>query len=386
MIPRYNNIARLKALLDHFPVVGIIGARQVGKTTLAHMLAGEIGQEVTYFDLENPEDLARINDPMLSLKALRGLVVIDEVQRKPGLFPIIRVLSDRTDNPCKFLVLGSASPELLHQSSETLAGRISYHRLSGFALSDISTNDYEILWRRGGFPKSFLAANDTISMEWRREFIRTFLERDIPQLGISINSSTLRRFWTMVAHYHAQVWNSSEFARSFGIADTTIRRYLDVLSSSFVVNQLIPWFENVKKRQVKSPKVYIADSGLLHGLLNLPSQIDIESHPKLGASWEGFIIDQIARHMKAEPEECFFWATHAGAELDLLIVRGVKKYGFEIKRTSSPSVTSSMRTAIETLHLTSLDVIHAGDSTFPLRHDIRAVSANRLLDDIRPLS
>jgi predicted AAA+ superfamily ATPase len=295
------------------------------------------------------------------------------------------VLADRPGPPCRFLVLGSASPELLRQSSETLAGRIVYHRLGGFALDDVEAKERDRLRSRGGFPRSFLARTDSDSMEWRRGFIRTFVERDLPQLGSRIASSTLRRFWTMLAHYHGQTWNSSELARSFGVADTTVRNYLDLLTSTLVVRQLQPWHANIGKRQVKAPKAYIVDSGLLHGLLNLPRQADIEGHPKVGASWEGFVIEQIATHLRAEPEECFYWATHTGAELDMLIVRGNERRAFEIKRTSSPGVTPSMQSALADLGLSQLDVIHAGDHTFDLAPRIRAVSLSRLLSDIRQL-
>lgn len=385
MKPRPEQITMLTGLLRRHVIVEILGARQVGKSTLARMVAGARRGAVTFFDLENDEDLARLSDPMLALKGLGGLVIIDEIQHRPDLFRVLRVLADRPGTPCRFLVIGSASLELLRQSSETLAGRIVYHRLGGFALDEVGAKEGDRLWCRGGFPRSFLARTESESMEWRRGFIRTFVERDLPQLGSRIGSSTLRRFWTMLAHYHGQTWNSSEFARSFGVADTTVRHYLDLLTSSLVIRQLQPWHANIGKRQVKAPKVYIIDSGLLHGLLNLPRKSDIEGHPKAGASWEGFVIEQIAAHLRAEPEECFFWAAHTGAELDLLVVRGGVRRAFEIKRTSSPRVTPSMRSALKDLGLARLDVIHAGDRTFDLAPRIRAVSISRLLDDIRPL-
>jgi hypothetical protein len=378
-------MAVLIGLLRRHVVVGILGARQVGKSTLSRMLAKRQRGPVTIFDLENDEDLARLSDPMLALKGLGGLVIIDEIQHRPDLFRTLRVLADRSGTPCRFLVLGSASPELLRQSSETLAGRIVYHGLGGFALGEVGVNEGNRLWCRGSFPASFLARTDSDSMEWRRGFIRTFVERDLPQLGSRIASSTIRRFWTMLAHYHGQTWNSSEFARSFGVADTTVHHYLDLLTSALVIRQLQPWHANIGKRQVKAPKVYILDSGLLHGLLNLPRQTDVEGHPKAGASWEGFVIEQLATHLRAEPEERFFWATHTGAELDLLVVRGGERRGFEIKRTSSPRVTPSMRSALQDLRLEQLDVIHAGDRTFDLAPRIRAVGLSRLLDDIHPL-
>ena len=385
MIQRYREIKILGQLLKRFPVVGIVGVRQVGKTTLARSFIDRIDKPTSYFDLENPEDLARLADPMLALKDLKGLVVIDEVQRFPNLFPVLRVLVDRPRGQCRFLILGSASPRLLRQSSETLAGRIFYHQLNGFMMDEIGPGNHMRLWLRGGFPRSYLARTHTESDEWRRGFIRTFLERDLPQLGITIRSTTLNRFWRMLAHYHGQIWNSSEFARSFGVADTTVRNYLDLMTSALIIQQLPPWHENISKRQVKAPKIYIADSGLFHSLLNLKTFRDLEGHPKLGASWEGFIIQQIIRQSGAHTDECFFWATHAGAELDLLVIRGQQRLGFEIKRTSSPQITPSMRIALSDLKLNRLDVVHAGEATFPLDKKIRAVALIRLLDDVKHL-
>jgi hypothetical protein len=385
MIQRERELRVLRGMLRRHPVVGIIGARQVGKTTLAHMLQQSVSQPAHMFDLENPDDLARLADPMLVLKPLKGLVIIDEIQRHPALFPVLRVLADRPRRPCRFLILGSASPDLLIQTSETLAGRILYHRLGGFALDEVGNHNSVKLWRRGGLPRSFLARTEQDSFEWRLGFVQTFLERDLPQLGVNISSATMRRFWTMLAHYHGQVWNSSEFARSFAVADTTVRGYLDRLGSALVVRQLAPWHENIAKRQVRSPKVYVSDSGLLHTLLNLRTLADIESHPKAGASWEGFIIDQVIRRLGAEPHECFSWTTHAGAALDLLVVRGGTRLGFEIKRTTAPKLTRSIPIALEDLKLEHLDIMHAGDHTFPLTDRVRAVAVGRLLDDILPL-
>jgi predicted AAA+ superfamily ATPase len=385
MIQRYREIKILGQLLKRYRVVGIVGARQVGKTTLARSFTDRIDKATSYFDLENPEDLARLADPMIALKDLKGLVVIDEVQRLPELFPVLRVLVDRPRGKYRFLILGSASPGLLRQSSETLAGRIFYHQLSGFTTDEIGPENHTLLWLRGGFPRSYLARTHTESDEWRRGFISTFLERDLPQLGITIRSTTLNRFWRMLAHYHGQIWNSSEFARSFGVADTTVRNYLDLMTSALIIQQLPPWHENISKRQVKAPKIYIADSGLFHSLLNLKTFRDLEGHPKLGASWEGFIIQQIIRQSGAHTDECFFWATHAGAELDLLVIRGQQRLGFEIKRTSSPQITPSMRIALSDLKLNRLDVVHAGEATFPLDKKIRAVALIRLLDDVKSL-
>ena len=385
MIDRKKELEQLGALLTEHRVVGIIGARQVGKSTLAAEYLRTVSGPSHTFDMENPDDQARLADPMLTLKPLKGIVVIDEIQRSPNLFPALRVLADRRPNPARFLILGSASPELLRQSSESLAGRIFYHELGGFCLEEVGIEHADRLWLRGGLPRSYLARSHRASFENRVGYVRTFLERDLPQLGISVSASTMRRFWTMLAHYHAQTWNSSELARSFGVADTTVRSYLDHLASALVVRQLQPWHENISKRQVKAPKVYVADSGVLHALLNLPEQADLDAHPKSGASWEGFVIDQIIRHLGARPEECHFWATHGGAELDLLVVRGRKRYGFEIKRTTAPKITPSMRHAIHDLKLTHLDVIHAGEHTFPLAERLRAVPLCRLLEEIAPL-
>ncbi|MBM4024966.1 MAG: ATP-binding protein [Planctomycetes bacterium] len=385
MIAREEEMATLRTLLQRHRVVGLVGARQVGKTTLARRLAQGWTGRVEYFDLENPEDQARLADPMLALQPLRGLVVIDEIQRVPDLFAILRVLADRPRRPARFLVLGSASPELLRQSSESLAGRIVYHEVGGFSLEEVGMARRSRLWLRGGLPRSFLARSAAESHEWRQGFIRTFLERDLPQLGLGVNATAMRRFWTMLAHYHGQIWNASEFARSFGVADTTVRDYLDRLTSALAVRQLPPWHENVAKRQVKSPKVYIADCGLLHTLLNLRTQADLEVHPKLGASWEGWVLEQVVRRLNVERQECFFWATHAGAELDLLVVRGRMRLGFEAKRTVAPSLTASMRHALQDLRLDRIDVIHAGDRTFALAERVRAVALSRLLEDLGPL-
>ncbi len=385
MIERTREMGTLKQLLKRHAVVGLVGARQVGKTTLARSFIEGIRKPFTHFDLENPEDLARLADPMLALKDLKGLVVIDEVQKMPDLFPVLRVLVDRPRLPCRFLILGSASPSLLRQGSETLAGRIFYHELSGFGMEEVGPTNHKKLWLRGGLPRSYLASTHRNSDEWRRGFIQTFLERDLPQLGVNIRSTTLSRFWRMLAHYHGQIWNASEFARSFAVADTTVRNYLDLMSSALVVQQLLPWHENISKRQVKAPKVYIADSGLLHALLNLKTFRDLEGHPKMGGSWEGFVLQQAIRRLRARKDECFFWATHAGAELDLLVVRGRRRLGFEVKRTTSPSITPSMRIALTGLKLERLDIIHAGEGTFMLDKKIRAVALVRLLDDILPL-
>jgi predicted AAA+ superfamily ATPase len=366
-------------------VVAILGARQVGKTTLAASIAPTLSNHISRFDLENPSDLARLADPMLALQEPKGLVVLDEVQRRPELFPVLRVLADRKPVRTRFLVLGSAAPDLLRQSSESLAGRIASYELPGLAVREVSFEHADRLWVRGGFPKSFLSRSDRESMEWRQSFIRTFLERDLPALGVNVAADTMRRFWSMIAHHHAQLWNASEIGRSFGVADTTVRNYLDKLTDALVVRQLKPWHENLGKRQVKSPKIFVRDSGLLHALLNLPTKRDIEGHPKLGASWEGFIIDQLVQQLGVSPEETYHWRTHQGAELDLLVVRGGLRLGFEVKRTVAPTLTPSMRSAMHDLKLKSLTVVHAGDQTFPLAKQVQAVAFRDVLTVIKPL-
>jgi predicted AAA+ superfamily ATPase len=346
----------------------------VGKTTLANQIAQEWPGPVHRFDLESPGDLARLADAELALGPLDGLIVLDEIQRRPELFPVLRVLIDRHPDR-RYLVLGSASPDLLQQSSESLAGRISYHELTPLALDEVGADARDQLWVRGGFPRSFTAPDEATSFSRRVDFLRTFTERDLPTLGSKTPPATTARFWRMLAHVHGQVWNSSRFASSFGVAHTTIRRYLDLLTSTLVVTQLLPWHENVGKRQVKAPKIYVSDSGLLHALLDLPDRAAVESHPQLGASWEGFVLNQLAALSATRPEQRFFWATHAGAELDLLIVRGAERVGVEIKRTTAPKITPSLRSAIDTLKLDRAYVIHAGPHSFPLPGGVEAVAA-----------
>lgn len=384
-IDRPWHLSRLSTLLGASPVVAILGPRQVGKTTLARAIARKRPGRAVVFDLENEADISRLSDPMLALEPLRGLVILDEIHRRPDIFPTLRVLSDRPRRLARFLVLGSASPDLLRQSSETLAGRIAYHDLKGFSLEEVGPPALNRLWLRGGFPRSFLSRSEELSRGRRRDFTRTFLERDLSQLGVTIPSAMLGRFWAMLAHWHGQVWNASEFARAFGVSDMTVRRYLDILAGTFVARLLQPWHESIGKRQVKSPKVYISDSGLLHTLLGIASRDDLDRHPKVGASWEGFGIQAIVDRLRARHDECFFWASHGGAELDLLIVRGQSRLGFEFKRTVAPTVTTSMRVALQDLSLSRLDVIHAGAETYALAPRIRAVSLARVMEDLKPL-
>jgi uncharacterized protein len=373
-----DTVARLERLLRQFPVVAVVGARQVGKSTLARMVASR-ARQATLFDLENAADLSRLAEPTLVLGARKGLVVLDEIQRRPELFPTLRVLVDRPRPRARFLVLGSASPALLRQSSESLAGRIAYFELDGFDLGEIRPAHAARLWLRGGFPRSFLARNEAESVRWRQQFLDTFLERDIPSLGFRTPPAVIARFWRMLAHWHGQLYNGSELGRSLGVTDATARHYLDVLASTFMIRVLQPFHENLAKRQVKSPKIYVSDSGLLHALLGIADAAALEVHPKLGASWEGFVIQQVLARLRLRRDECFFWRTHDGAELDLLVVRGSRRFGYEIKRTDAPKVTPSMRSALKDLRLDRLDVIHAGTDAFPLGERIHAVPLSRLL-------
>ena len=381
MIPRGRHLEQVEGLLRRHPVVAIIGARQIGKTTLAQEISRRLPVDVAHFDLENPAHIARLEDPMLALQNLEGLVVLDEIQQRPELFPVLRVLADRPET-AKFLILGSASPELLRQSSESLAGRIAYYRLDGFQLDEVGSEHLDQLWLRGGFPRSYLSESDPESIEWRLEFIQTFLQRDLPQLGVSFPAETIRRFWTMLAHVHGEIWNASAFARSFGVSEATVRRYLDLLTSTFVVRRLSPWYENLRKRQVKAPKIFLTDTGLLHSLLNIHDQDDLWVNPKLGSSWEGFGIQAITARLGVRPEETFFWATHAGAEIDLVVVRGRRRLGFELKRTVSPRTTRSMHIALQDLQLENIDVVHAGEGTFPLAEGIRAVALSEIWESL----
>jgi len=385
VIARPAHLERIGELLEQFPVVGLIGARQVGKTTLAQAFAATFQGEMTHFDLENPRHLNRLEDALFALENLHGLVILDEIQLRPEIFPVLRVLADREGTPARFLVLGSAAPGLLRQGSESLAGRIAFHELEGLSLDEIGVEHLETLWLRGGFPRSYLAPSDTASGLWRQQFIRTYLERDLSELGLRLPATTMRRFWAMLAHYHGEIWNGSELARAFGVSNKTVLGYLDTLCSTFMAKRLEPWYENLAKRQVKAPKIYLADTGILHTLLGLESREDLLEHPKVGASWEGFAISEVVAHLGARPEECFFWKLHSGAELDLLIRRGNLRRGFELKLTSSPRVTPSMRSALEELNLEELVVIHAGTESYPLAPRIRAVALSRLQVDVQPL-
>jgi uncharacterized protein len=362
MIRRAEALARVREGLRRSRVVALVGPRQCGKTTLARELVP--AGSPRYFDLENPRSLARLDEPMTALERLRGLVVIDEIQRRPELFPVLRVLADRKPLPARFLVLGSASPELLRQSAESLAGRIEVVTLSGFSLGEVGANALDRLWLRGGFPPAYLARSAEDSFAWRRELVLTFLERDLPQLGVSVPAAALLRFWNMLAHYHGGIWNAAEFARSLGVSEPTVRRYLDLLSGLFMVRQLPPWHENIGKRQVKSPKVYVRDSGLLHQLLGVKTEAELLDHPRCGASWEGFAIEETLKAIR--PDEACFWATHTGAELDLLLLKDGRRLGVEVKRADAPRLTPSMRAALHDLRLEQLVVLYPGATRYPL--------------------
>lgn len=350
--------------------------RQCGKATLARVLSSQ-EEGSLYLDLENPVDARRLSAPLIVLGAFSGMVVLEVVQRRPDLLPLLRVSVDRTGNAARFLLLGSASPGLVRGASEPLAGRIGFVDLGGFHLGEVGPSQAEILWLRGGFPRSFLAEDDGASFAWRQAFLRTFLERDIPQWGITVPAEALRRLWTMVAHFHGQIWNAAEFARALGTSEPTARRYLGILTGAHMVPVLPPWFENLAKRQVKSPKVYLRDSGLLHGLLELETLADVQSHPKVGASWEGFVVEQVLALL--ETRDAYFWATHGGAELDLLVRRGGKAYGFEAKYADAPALTRSMRVALEDLRLEHLWVVYPGPVEYPLEERVTVVPVGKLL-------
>lgn len=382
ILARADYLKLIGERLADYPVVALPGPRQVGKTTLARLYAESLGNRpVHHFDLESPADLARLANPELALSPLQGLVILDEIQRMPELFAVLRVLADRPGTPARFLILGSASLELIQGAGESLAGRISFVDVTGFTLMETGSEHLRKLWWRGGFPRAYLAKEDRSATQWHEDFFRTFLEQDIPQLGIRIPAATLRRFWTMLAHYHGRIWNASELARALGSSEPTARRYLDILSGTYMVRQLPPWFENLKKRQVKAPKIHIRDSGVCHALLGLESFTALESHPKLGASWEGFAMEQILA--VTGDSNAYFWATHAGAELDLLVFHRGKRLGFEFKYSEKPSTTKSMQVALADLGLDALHIVYPGHHEIPLTESITATPLPEVLEQLR---
>ena len=376
MIERESDLKLIRTALKRSRVVALLGPRQCGKTTLARQFVRP--DAAHYFDLEDPQSLARLTEPETALRPLKGLVVMDEIQRRPDLFPLLRVLADRKPLPARFLILGSAAPDLLRQSSETLAGRLETIPLEGFRLADLGAAAQGRHWVRGGFPLSFTARTEADSLAWRRQFVQTFLERDLPQLGVSIPTAALRRFWNMIAHYHGQIWNAAEFARALAVNESTVRRYLDLLSGVFMVRQLPPWFENLGKRQVKAPKFYVRDSGLLHALLGLTNSRDLENHPKVGASWEGYAVEEVLKALR--PDDAYYWATHNGAEIDLVLFKNGRRIGIECKRADAPTLTPSMRIALEDLKLDELRVVYPGTRRYALAKKVEVVPLAELVN------
>lgn len=369
VIDRASDTALVRTALRRSRVVALLGPRQCGKTTLARQFVPP--DSLNYFDLEEPASLARLAEPDTALRPLKKLVVIDEIQRRPDLFPLLRVLADRSPLPARFLILGSASPDLLRQSSETLAGRIETVSLEGFRLSDLGAAAQYRHWLRGGFPLAYTPRTERDSVAWRQQFLQTFLERDLPQLGVRIPTVALRRFWNMVAHYHGQIWNASELARALAVNESTVRHYLDLMTGVFMVRQLPPWFENLGKRQVKAPKVYVRDTGLLHSLLGITDRRSLEHHPKVGASWEGYAVEEVLKAHR--PAEAYFWATHGGAEIDLLLFKNGRRVGIECKRADAPSFTQSMRIAMTDLKLDKLFVVYPGEKSYSLAKNIEVL-------------
>ena len=366
MITRLHSKTQIETALSRSRITLLVGPRQCGKTTLARQFVPS--DSPNYFDLEDPISLTRLEEPMTALATLTGLVVIDEVQRRPELFPVLRVLADRQSLPARFLILGSAAPELLRQSSESLAGRMEIVTMSGFSLAETGIEQHARHWLRGGFPCSYLAASDTDSFAWLKNFTLTLVERDIPQLGIGVPAAMLIRFWTMLAHCHGQIWNAASPARSLGVSEPTVRRYLDLLEGVFMVRQLQPWHANLKKRQVKSPKVYFRDTGVLHHLLGIRSEQELLNHPACGASWEGYVIEEAIRTVS--PDEAYFWATHNGAELDLLLVKDGRRIGIECKRSDAPRLTPSIRSSLADLELDRLVVLYPGTRRYSLAEGV----------------
>lgn len=374
MIERTIDLELVRHALRRSPVLALLGPRQCGKTTLARQFVPPAS--LNYFDLEDPASLARLDEPDTALRPLKKLVVIDEVQRRPELFPLLRVLADRRPLPARFLILGSVSPDLLRQSSETLAGRLETLPLEGFRLADLGASAQGRHWLRGGFPRAYTPRLESDSLSWRNQFLQTFIERDLPQLGVRIPALAVRRFWSMLAHYHGQTWNAAELARALAVNESTVRRYLDLLTGVFMVRQLQPWHENLGKRQVKAPKVYVRDSGLLHALLGITSRRDLEYHPKVGASWEGYAVEEILKAL--QPDEAYYWATYNRAELDLLLFKRGRRIGVECKRADAPTLTPSMRIALADLKLDHLYVAYPGIRAYKVARNVEILPLAQL--------
>ncbi len=377
MIDRPQAMQRLKEALSRSSAVALVGPRQCGKTTLSRMFVSP--DSINYFDLEDPISLARLDEPMTALADLQELVVIDEIQRRPDLFPILRVLIDRERKAGQYLILGSASMELLKQSSESLAGRLETIELSGFSLAEVGGKQLQRHWLSGGFPLSFLAESEEDSFIWRKNLVNTFVQRDIPEFGFKIPQATMLRFWSMIAHYHGQLWNAQEMANAISVSQSSCRRYLDLLEDLLMVRQLKPWHANISKRQVKSPKIYLRDSGLLHYLLGIKSMKELLEHPKNGASWEGYAIEEILKTVTID--DCYFWATHGGAELDLLLIKDGRRFGVELKRKDAPRITPSMKAALADLQLEKLSVIYPGTKPYKLSSEIQVLPLGSLASE-----
>lgn len=377
IVERAEYLKSISLTLKRNSVCALLGPRQCGKTTLAREF-GASRKSTHFFDLELPSDQARLSRPELTLSSLTGLIVIDEIQRMPELFTVLRPLADRNKSNTKFLILGSAAPDLIRGASESLAGRVGFVDMSGFNIGEIGENNWKNLWIKGGFPRSYLCRSNAASSKWRNNFIRTFLEQDIPSLGIRIPPLTLRRFWFMVAHYHAQIWNGSDLARSLSVSEHTVRHYLDILTGTFLIRQLQPWHENLSKRQYKSPKVYMRDSGILHTLLSISTHLELENHPKFGASWEGFALEQVLSIVGSH--EAYFWGTHSGAELDLLLFRRGKRLGVEFKASDAPVMTKSLHVSLNDLKLDRAYIIYPGDQAYQVDEKVDVVPLKSVLE------
>ena len=380
MLERRQLEHQVRRALGRSRAVVLAGPRQSGKSTLAGRIAARGGPR--WFDLEHPGDRQRLEQPLTALEPLLGEtspIVIDEVQLAPGLFPLLRVLIDRSDRAGQFLLLGSASPALLRQAGESLLGRVEVIEVGGFDIEEVTPGWQSTLWLRGGYPRSFLAASDADSLAWRLQTVQRHVESDLPQFGVNVPAPAMLRFWRMLAHLHGQVWNAADPARSLGVSEPTVRRWLDVLTQTFMLRQLQPWFENLGKRQVKAPKIYFRDSGLLHALMGTPTLPELLAHPRCGASWEGFALEQVLR--VAAPESAWFWATHNGAELDLLLFRQGRRVGVEFKRMDAPRITPSMTIAMHDLGLDALYVVYPGERRYALAPRIEVVPLAALVPD-----